>query len=91
MDNPADSRRKGKLNAKTFAVRDERGNIFVTVPVLVYKNSNDAGYKEMAGYFPDTKSGTTGTTFEAVSLSSDWCDILPLNSSTNDGMRGDDD
>ena len=89
MDNPADNRRKGKLNTRTFAVRDEKGNIFVTVPVLLYKRGDD-GYDEMNAYFL-RKGDTPDTSVAAASLSSDWCDILPLNSSTNDASLDDDD
>jgi hypothetical protein len=90
MDDPVQSARKTKLNTRTFAVRDERGNIFVTVPVLLYKKG-DEGYDEMAAYFPKIETGAVGTTVGAVALTSDWCNILPLNSSTNDGNRADDD
>lgn len=85
--------RKGKLNTRTFAVRDDKGNIFVTVPVLLYKK-NDPGYTEMETYFPTVPPGAPGMpapTVAAVALTTDWCDVLPLNSSTNDGVREDDD
>lgn len=83
MKKPVRSGRKGKLNARTFAVRDNNGNIYVTVPVLLYKQGNP-GYDEMAAYF------TQMTTASAVALTSDWCEIQPLNSSTN-SVEGDDD
>ena len=90
MKKPVQKARKTKLNTRSFAVRDEKGNIFVTVPVLVYKK-NDEGYAEMDAYFsPKSSPGQTGTV-AAVALTSDWCDIMPLNSSTSDGSRDDDD
>ena len=82
MKKSASGGRKGRLNTKTFAVRDDKGNIYVTVPVLLYKK-RDPGYEEIAKYF------TEMTTDSAVALS-DWCVIDPLNSSTNE-LTGDDD
>ena len=82
MKKPVRRGRKGKLNARTFAVRDDQGNIFVTVPVLVYKK-RDPGYDEMAAYF------TSATTDSAVPLNAEWCDIQPLNSSTNSTTEDD--
>lgn len=83
MKKPVRRGRKGKLNARTFAVRDNNGNIYVTVPVLLYRK-RDPGYDEMAALF------TGMTTGSAVALTSDWCEIEPLNSSTNN-VDGDDD
>ncbi len=90
MKKPVQRARKGKLNTRSFAVRDEKENIFVTVPVLVYKK-NDEGYKEMAAYFPKPPKNMTEPPVTAVALTGDWCDIMPLNSSTGDGTRDDDD
>ena len=84
MQKSEDSGRKGRLNTKTFAVKDGKGNIYVTIPVLLYKKG-DQGYDEVNRYF------TGMTTDNAVTLSADWCDIQPLNSSTNDGATDDDD
>ena len=67
---------KGKLNTRTFAVKDSSGNIWVTVPVLLYK-PRDSGYQEMALHFNEMTSDS------AVQLPNEWCDIQPLNSSTN--------
>ena len=76
--------RKSRLNTKTFAIKDGKGNIYVTVPVLIYK-PRDPGYGEIASYFNEM------TTESAVLLSTDWCLLDPLNSSTNIGGDGDDD
>jgi len=75
--------RGGKLNTKTFAIRDSSGTIYVCVPVLLYKES-DAGYHEMAAYFNRMDTG------DSVTLNSGWCSLLPQNSSTND-ITGTDD
>lgn len=82
MKKSASGGSKGRLNTKTFAVKDGSGNIYVTVPVLLYK-PRDSGYAEIAKYFNEMTSDT------AVALG-DWCVIDPLNSSTNN-LDGDDD
>jgi hypothetical protein len=74
---PEQHSHKNRLNQKTFAVRDTKGNIYVCVPVILYKRS-DPGYDEMTKYF-----GGELTTGEAVVLN-EWCTLLPQNSSTND-------
>lgn len=79
-----DRGRKGKFNTKTFAIKDQKGRIWVAVPVLLYRDG-DAGYAEMSKYF------TTMMSDDAVTLNSEWCEILPMNSSTNEGRDDDDD
>ena len=83
MENSGSDGYKGKLNTRTFAIRDSSGNIWVTVPVLLSKE-RDPGYPAMAKHFNEMTSDA------AVQLPNEWCDIEPLNSSTNT-LTGDDD
>lgn len=85
--------RKNKFNTKTFAIKDNQGNIYVVVPVLIYRDG-DLGYPEMEAKFR-TQAGTDSSTeiaassfdetsgYEVTSLDSEWCLIEPQNSSAN--------
>ncbi len=80
--------RKGKLNAKTFLIRDGK-HLYVTLPVLVYKPGNGEegkGYAQMMDYF----DRQVVEKLEAINLATDWCTLQPMNSSPS-GVDGDDD
>ena len=74
-----------KLNTRTFAIKIGQNEIFVCVPVLYYKRG-DPGFPKMQSYF--TGGIVTGS---AVALDDGWCEILPMNSSTNPTLDDDDD
>ncbi len=77
--------KKGKFDAKSFAIKDKNGEIFVAVQVLHYPK-NSAGYDELNRKFPKRSgeedggsSSFTSSTGEAVALDGDWVIIEPLN------------